>query len=109
MLELGSHNFRKNRAHRNAERLTAQAHLQLNNPPAGKPNYHAPTPSLVQALAGPAVPSRPERASRTGGALVIDAFFMGAADNLIGHDNRLGSGPRYECQHFFRHPDVVAD
>jgi hypothetical protein len=64
---------------------------------------------LVQALAGPAVPSRPERAIRKGGAFVIDAFFMGAADNLVGHDNRLGSGPRYERQHFFDHPDVVAD
>ena len=63
----------------------------------------------MQALAGPAVPSRPERAIRKGGAFVIDAFFMGAADNLVGHDNRLGSGPRYERQHFFGHPDVVAD
>jgi hypothetical protein len=34
---------------------------------------------------------------------------MGAADNPVGHDNRLGSGFRDECQHFFRHPDVVAD
>ena len=44
-----------------------------------------------------------------GGALVISAFFMGAANNPVGHDNRLGSGFRDECQHFFRHPDVVAD
>ena len=64
---------------------------------------------LVQALAGPAVPSRPERTSRTGGTLVIDAFFMGAADNPVGHDNRLGSGLGDERQHFFRHPDIVAD
>jgi len=34
---------------------------------------------------------------------------MGAADNPVGHDNRLGSGFGDECQHFFRHPDVVAD
>jgi hypothetical protein len=33
---------------------------------------------LVQAFASPAVPPGPERASRTGGTLVIDAFFMGA-------------------------------
>jgi hypothetical protein len=34
---------------------------------------------------------------------------MGAADNPVGHDNRLGSGLGVKCQHFFRHPDVVAD
>ncbi len=42
-------------------------------------------------LAGPAVASCPKRTSRTGGALVVDAFFMGAAfmgaaDNPVGHD-----------------------
>ena len=64
---------------------------------------------LVQALAGPAVASCPERASRTGGTLVVDAFFMGAADNPLGHDNRLDSGLGDERQHFFRHPDIIAD
>ncbi len=33
--------------------------------------------SLVRALAGPALASCPERTSRTGGTLVVDAFFMG--------------------------------
>ncbi len=62
----------------------------------------------MQALAGPAVASCPKRTSRTGGALVVDAF-MGAADNPVGHYNRLGSGLGDERQHLFRHPDVIAD
>ena len=64
---------------------------------------------LVKAFTGPAVPACPERASRTGGTLVVDAFFVRAADNPIGHDDRLGSGLLDERQHFFRHPDIVAD
>jgi hypothetical protein len=61
----------------------------------------------VEAFAGPAVPSRPERASRTGGTLVIDAFFMGAADNPVGHDNRLGSGLGDECLRLLPSPGVT--
>jgi len=34
-------------------------------------------PTLVQALASPAVASCPERTNRTGGALVVNAFVMG--------------------------------
>jgi Helicase conserved C-terminal domain len=64
---------------------------------------------LVQARAGPTVPARPERANRTGGALVVDAFFMGAADNPVGHDDRLGAGLGDERQHLFRHMDIIAD
>ena len=63
----------------------------------------------MQALAGPAVPSRPERASRTGGTLVVDAFFMRATYNPVSHYNRLGSGLGDKCQHFFHHPNIVAD
>src|SRR5271165_6670749 len=63
----------------------------------GKPDYRGLITAGVRA--GATCPACPFWA----------AFFMGAADNPVGHDNRLGSGLGDECQHFFRHPDVVAD
>src|SRR4051812_15296301 len=65
--------------------------------------------SLVQTLAGPAIPSCPERANRTRRTLVVDAFFVWAADNPVGHDDRFGSGLGDERQRFFRDPDVLAN
>ena len=34
---------------------------------------------------------------------------MGAADNPVGHDNRLGSGLGDERQHFFRNLHIISD
>jgi hypothetical protein len=56
----------------------------------------------VQALASPAVPSCPEGTKWTGRPLVVDALFMGAADDPIDYDNRLGFHLGDEGQHLFR-------
>jgi hypothetical protein len=47
---------------------------------------------LVQACRSSGPRPAQNGPSRTGGTLIIDDFFMGAADNLVGHDDRLGSG-----------------
>jgi hypothetical protein len=61
------------------------------------------------ALASPAVASGPERASRTGGPFVIDAFFMWTAGNSVRHHDGPGSGGVDEREHFFRNAGIVAD
>src|SRR4051812_30063644 len=64
---------------------------------------------LVLALASPTVPASPEWARGTGSTLVIDAVFVGAADDAVGDDNRLGSGLGDERQHLFRDSVILAD
>src|SRR5262249_20565334 len=67
------------------------------------------TTALVYALANAAVASRPERARRTGGPFVIDAFFVWTADNPVSHHDGSGSGPVDEREHFFCNAGIIAD
>src|SRR5918998_2030392 len=65
-------------------------------------------PSLDD-LAGPAVPSRPVGAGRTGRPLVVDALLVRAADDAVHHGGGPDPEPVEERQDLLRGVLVLAD
>jgi len=63
----------------------------------------------MDQIAGPAVAISPERAFGTDGSLVIDAFFVGATDDLLWHHYAENAELIEECDRLFNDLNGVAD